>query len=267
MMTMRDFGAAGSCVAAIAFVLVLMTISIGLSMTVFRASTLRTSCGGSAGTFRSFTAVSVMSDSGVVCRISFVGDAGAGEGFGVAVGVTVGSTFSEFSRGSGSGDAEGFGVGSGGGRSGVSGAIETLLLLLARTLFLFGAADFLGGDAGSGATLLSAGLKTSEGSIDSVARVRRVLVAVPGVFGTSVVFLRVCCRLFDFGGAGVNSSSLAAWDCFVLSTSSSEESMTACRRFAARRDGLVGDVADIFTQWALMGYAIEVCHNVQGACC
>ena len=152
----------------------------------------------------------------------------------------------------GSGEVDVFGVGNGGGISEVpSGVMETRLFRLARTFLIllrFGGDTFLEGDGASEDVLFSVGLKiwegsTVEGSTDSLALVLRLL-AVRGVAGTSVVFLRGA--LLVRVGAGVNSSPLSSSICPVsFPSSSSSESMIALRRAVARRDGLTGDSADI----------------------
>lgn len=146
----------------------------------------------------------------------------------------------------GSGDSEGSGVGSGGSNSGVSGMIETLLLRAALASFTdrrLGAA-FLEGDSDSGATL-SGGLKTCEGSTDSLA-LDCLAVLVLGVAATVL-------RLGDarvFFGAGVNSSSSLSSLRLIVLFSISELSSSSTTTFlleATRRDGRSGDAADIAT--------------------
>lgn len=147
-------------------------------------------------------------------------------------------------RGAGSGDSVGFGVGIGGCSSGVSGMIDTLLFRAALASFTdrrFGGA-FLEGERGSSATL-SGGLKTCEGSTDSLAR-GRLAVLVLGVAAT--VRRRGDARVFF--GAGVNSSSSLSSLTMLLSTSeSSSSSTTTFLLEAVRREGRSGDAADIAT--------------------
>lgn len=211
-MTIRDFGAAGSCAVGIAVARALTTMSIGFSSTVFRASTFTTSFCGSGIEVCSLIALSVISASGVPGMFE------------------------------GSGDAEGFGVGNGGESSGRSGATETRLFLAGRTLFLFTGERGFDGDTGSGAT--PSGLKSCDGSTESPVLVLRVRVAVRGVGGSSVVLRRGALRAL-FCGAGVNSSSLPSF-CGAWFSSSSDESMIgAFRREAAARVDFRGDTVDI----------------------
>lgn len=152
-------------------------------------------------------------------------------------------------RGAGSGDSVGWGVGIGGCNSGVSGMIETLLFRAALASFTdlrLGAA-FLEGDNGSSATL-SGGLKTCEGSTDSLAR-DRLTVLVLGVAAT--VRRRGDARVFF--GAGVNSSSSLSSLTMLFSTSeSSSSSTTTLLLEAVRREGRSGDAADIAIVFSLI---------------
>jgi hypothetical protein len=148
-------------------------------------------------------------------------------------------------RDAGSGDSEGSGVGRGGCSSGVSGRIETLLFRAALASFTdrrFGAAFLEGDNNGSGATL-SGGLKTCEGSTDSLARGRLAVLAL-GVAAT--VLRRGDARVF-LGGAGVNSSSSLSSLTMLFSTSLSSSSTTTFLRDAVRREVRSGDAADIVT--------------------
>lgn len=98
------------------------------------------------------------------------------------------------------------------------------------------------GDRGSSATLWG-GLKTCEGSTDSLAR-GRLAVLVLGVAAT--VRRRGDARVFF--GAGVNSSSSLSSLTMLFSTSeSSSSSTTTFVLEAVRREGRSGDAADIAT--------------------
>jgi hypothetical protein len=148
-------------------------------------------------------------------------------------------------RDAGSGDSEGSGVGRGGCSSGVSGRIETLLFRAALASFTdrrFGAAFLEGDDNGSGATL-SGGLKTCEGSTDSLARGRLAVLAL----GVAATVLRRGDARVILGGAGVNSSSSLSSLTMLFSTSLSSSSTTTFLRDAVRREGRSGDAADIAT--------------------
>lgn len=148
-------------------------------------------------------------------------------------------------RGAGSGDSVGCGVGSGGCSSGVSGMIETLLLRAALASFTdrrLGAA-FLEGDIGSGATL-SGGLKTCEGSTDSLALLR-LAVLVLGVAAT--VRRRGDARVFLGAGVNSSSSSLSSLTMLFSTSESSSSSTTTFLLEAVRREGRSGDAADIAT--------------------
>ena len=131
-----------------------------------------------------------------------------------------------------------------------SGVTEARLFRLARTFFTllrFGGEAFFEGEGASEGALLSARLKMWEGWTDgstaSLALVFRVRTDF-GIFGASVVLLREA--LLIRVGAGVNSSPLSSSVCLVVwLSSSSSESTTALRLFAARREGLVGDSADM----------------------
>jgi len=122
--------------------------------------------------------------------------------------------------------------------------IDTLLFRAALASFTdrrLGAA-FLEGDKGSSATL-SGGLKTCEGSTDSLA-LDRLAVLVLGVAAT--VLRRGDARVFL--GAGVNSSSSLSSLTMLFSTSeSSSSSTTTFLLEAVRREGRSGDAADIAT--------------------
>lgn len=133
----------------------------------------------------------------------------------------------------------------------MSGMIETLLLRAALASFtdrLLGAA-FFEGDSGSGATL-SGGLKTCDGSTDSLA-LDCLAVLDLGVAATVL-------RLGDarvFFGAGVNSSSSLSSLRLIVLFSISELSSSSTTTFlleATRRDGLSGDAADIATGISLI---------------
>lgn len=163
--------------------------------------------------------------------------------------VMVGS-FSAFSS-SGSGEAEGLGVGSTGAKnegasSAIMGTLDILLFLMfARTLCLgalfFGGAFFVG-DAGAAASSSSVGENICDGSTDSLALVRRVLLVAGVNMEVSFAGFRLVVRVV-LAGAGVNSSSLSS--SWAGRSSSSESSTIFLREAAARRDGRVGDALDM----------------------
>lgn len=192
--------------------------------------------------------LSVISPKGVASRFegedrADVGETGNFES--ISIKVSEGS-FSVFS---GSGDSEGFGVGSVGASSAIVVAVDILLFLIfARTLcrgarFLGDA--FLVGDVGAEGSSLPTGAKICEGSTDSLILVLRVLVVDLGVIVSSATF-RLGARVV-LAGAGVNSSSLSSL--FPGRSSSSDSSTTFRREAAARREGRVGDAADMAKKW------------------
>jgi hypothetical protein len=129
----------------------------------------------------------------------------------------------------------------------VVGAIDIRLFLFARTLCLPLVVRFLGdafftGEAGSLEPMFSDASKISDGSIDSLARVRRILVPVRGVGGSSTVLRREA-RVVR-AGAGVNSSSLSLFVSGVWSSSSDSSIIFLLE--AALLEGRVGDAVDIF---------------------
>lgn len=163
--------------------------------------------------------------------------------------VIVGS-FSVFSS-SGSGEAEGFGVGSSGAKnegasSAMLGALDILLFLMfARTLCrgarFFGGAFFVG-DTGAEASSSSIGVNICDGSTDSLALVRRVLLVAGVNIEVSFAVLRLVVRVV-LAGAGVNSSSLSS--SWAGCSSSSTSSTILLLEAAVRRDGRVGDALDM----------------------
>jgi hypothetical protein len=188
--------------------------------------------------------LSVISAKGVASRFEGEARADVGESGGlesICIEVSDGS-FSVFS---GLGDSEGFGVGREGASSAMLVAVDILLfLMLARTLCRgarFRGDAFFVGEVGAEGSSVSAGLNICEGSTDSLILVRRVLVAVLGVIVSSAVF-RLEVRVV-LAGAGVNSSSLSSL--LAVCSSSSDSSTTFRREAAARREGRVGDAADM----------------------
>ena len=251
-MTSRAFGPVGSSTFGRAACRVRTTISIGFSKFVTCELTFMTSGFFSAATgVCSLIALSVISARGVASRFDTRGDVGDDNGLSVDSEPTsegAFSVFSEFSVISGAGETDGSGVGRMDGFSSamglLSGAIDMRVLRLARMLclptLLRGDAFFTGEAGSSGATFSDAS-KISDGSIDSLARVLRVLPPVLGVGGSSTVF-RLEPRVVR-AGAGVNSSSLSLFAGGV--TSSSSDSSMIFFRAAARRDGRVGEAADM----------------------
>lgn len=200
-----------------------------------------------------------MSARGVASRFEGVarGDEGGSTGF---VSITIGSSvivgsFSVFSS-SGSGDAEGFGVGSTGAKnegapSATLGALDILLFLMfARTLCLgalfFGGAFFVG-DAGAAASSSSVGVNICDGSTDSLALVRRVLLVAGVNSEVSFAVFRLAVRVV-LAGAGVKSSSLSSF--WAGCSSSSESSTIFLLDAAALREGRVGDALDMICGWS-----------------
>jgi len=104
-----------------------------------------------------------------------------------------GSIFSLLSRIDGSGDSVALGVGNGGGRDGTSDTTEFLFFLFARTLclpaLLLRGDGFFAGEGGSEGAKLP-GLRTWDGSMDSIDVIRRDRVAARGVVGSAAVFRR-----------------------------------------------------------------------------
>ena len=124
---------------------------------------------------------------------------------------------------------------------------EFLPLRFARTLclpplLLRGEVLFVGDVGSEGARLSELNICVCAGSTDSLALIRRVRVAVPGVIGSPAVFRRFCA--LELLGAGVKSSSPLSLAARLLS-SSSEHSTTTLRRVAARLAGREGDTAGI----------------------
>lgn len=196
----------------------------------------------------------MISAKGVASRLEGVarGDEGGRTGFvsmTVESSVIVGS-FSVFSS-SGSGEAEDFGVGSTGAKnegasSAMLGAFDILLFLMfARTLCLgalFFGGPFFVGDAGAAASSSSVGVNICDGSTDSLALVRRVLLVAGVNNEVSFAFFRLVVRVV-LVGAGVNSSSLSSF--WAGCSSSSESSTIFLLEAAARREGRVGDALDM----------------------
>lgn len=153
---------------------------MGFSITVVLASTIVTS-GFAIGTC-SLIAFSVISANGVEYRDT-EGDGAAGGAIGLGDTPTVAS---------GSGDTVGSGVGNATEASVASSATDIRAFRFARTPTLPPVVRFLGeafltGDGGSEGALLSGGLNIWDGSTESLARARRVRVAVRGVEATSAV--------------------------------------------------------------------------------
>jgi hypothetical protein len=132
------------------------------------------------------------------------------------------------------------------------------LFLLARMLclpvVLFRGDAFLTGEPGASGAMFSDASKISDGSMDSVARLRRVRPAVRGVGGSSTVF-RLVPRVVR-AGAGVKSSALSLLSCGGVLSSSSDSSIIFFRA-AALLEGLTGDAADIL-QCVLL-FVISAC--------
>lgn len=236
-------------------------MSIGFSRCVTWGSTFFTSgLGVAAVIVASVVSVASVAPSSVDAFSSAAGVCcEAGRGVCSLIAVSVISFKGVPWRDAASGDSEGLGVGRGGGSSGVSGAIdtpETRLLRAALASFTdrrFGGA-FLLGDTGSAATL-SGGLKTCEGSTDSLSLVVRRLVLVLEVAATLAVVLRRGEARLLFG-AGVYSSSSSSSSCsrlmplFSMSEEPSSSSKTTFLLEAARRERRSGDAADIATMKA-----------------